>query len=89
MAHVSFTANLKRHVACPPEEAEGATVGEVLRAYFGRHNGVGDYVLDEHGAVRKHMAVFVDGRMIRDREKLTDPVSRDAEVYVMQALSGG
>lgn len=89
MAHVSFTDNLKRHVACPPADADGATVGDVLRCYFGRHPGVGDYVLDEHGAVRKHMAVFVDGRMIRDREKLSDPVSRDAEVYVMQALSGG
>ncbi len=46
-------------------------------------------MLDEHGAVRKHMVVFVNGQMICDREKLSDPVPEHAEVYVMQALSGG
>jgi hypothetical protein len=33
--------------------------------------------------------VFVNGEMIRDRENLSDPVPPEAEVYVMQALSGG
>jgi hypothetical protein len=46
-------------------------------------------VLDEHGAVRPHMVIFVNGRQIRDRISLSDPVSADAEVHVMQALSGG
>ena len=35
------------------------------------------------------MAVFVDGELIKDRVRLTDPVAADGEVYVMQALSGG
>jgi len=45
--------------------------------------------LDEHGAVRKHMVIFIDGTMIRDRMTLTDPVTPSSEIYVMQALSGG
>jgi len=35
------------------------------------------------------MIVFVNGVMIRDRQTLSDSVASDAEVYVMQALSGG
>jgi hypothetical protein len=35
------------------------------------------------------MVVFVNGQPIRDRADLTDPVPDGAEVFVMQALSGG
>ena len=47
------------------------------------------YVLDEHGALRQHMAVFVDGVPVADRRALSDPVPPAAEILVMQALSGG
>ena len=89
MPRVVFTPNLQRHVRCPPCEVAGATVGEVLAAVFSQHPGARGYVLDEHGAVRKHMVVFVDGAQIRDRASLSDPVGPGGEVYVMQALSGG
>jgi hypothetical protein len=39
--------------------------------------------------VRHHIAIFVDGQLLRDRIHLTDAVSPSSEVYVMQALSGG
>ena len=89
MPRVVFTENIQRHVACPPTEVVGHTVREALDAVFVTNARARGYVLDEHGAVRKHMIVFVDGAMIRDRQSLGDPVSPDAEVYVMQALSGG
>ena len=47
------------------------------------------YVLDDQSALRKHMTIFVDGRMIRDRTRLTDAVSESSTIYVFQALSGG
>ena len=34
MAHVSFTKNIQRHVNCPPMEAQGNTVLEVLAKVF-------------------------------------------------------
>lgn len=46
-------------------------------------------MLDEHGRLRKHVVVFVDGTMVADRVALTDAVGPDSEVFVMQALSGG
>jgi molybdopterin synthase sulfur carrier subunit len=86
---VHFTANLQRHVECPSITVEGATAGEALAAVFERNPRARGYVLDEHGAVRKHMNVFVDGRQIHDRTTLSDPVASDSEIWVMQALSGG
>jgi molybdopterin synthase sulfur carrier subunit len=86
---VSFTANLQRHVPCPPCDVEGATVKQALENAFTLHPRVRDYVLDEHGAVRHHVVVFVDGRQVRDRRTLTDAVSEGGQIHVMQALSGG
>ncbi len=89
MARVVFTQNLQRHVACPPSDVTGATVRAVLDAVFAGNERARGYVLDEHGALRKHMIVFVNGAQVRDRDGLADPVPPDGEVYVLQALSGG
>jgi molybdopterin synthase sulfur carrier subunit len=89
MPTVHFTANLTRHVSCPSVHVDGATVGEVLEAVFEQNPRLRGYVVDEQGAVRKHMNVFVDGQQIRDRERLGDAVGAASEIHVMQALSGG
>jgi molybdopterin synthase sulfur carrier subunit len=46
-------------------------------------------VLDDQAALRRHMTIFVDGRMIRDRTRLADAVTDTSTIYVFQALSGG
>lgn len=89
MASVVFTANLKRHVDCPDVEREGDTVREVLERVFAERPTLRGYVVDERGALRKHMIVFVDGEPIRDRAGLSDAVGDRSKIYVMQALSGG
>jgi sulfur-carrier protein len=89
MAKVAFTPNIQRHVACPETEAVGTTVHEVLSAVFAGNPRARSYVLDDQGALRRHMTIFVDGRQIIDRERLTDTVGRHSSVYVFQALSGG
>ena len=89
MPVVSFTANIQRHVSCPQMRVDGSTLRAALDAYFAAHPAAKAYVLDEQGAVRHHVAVFLDGEMLRDRRTLDLPLSNDSEVYVMQALSGG
>ena len=89
MARIVFTANLNRHVDCPIAEAEGATVREALDAVFRNNERLRCYVLDDQQALRRHMAIVVDGRPLRDRVHLSDPVSAASAVYVLQALSGG
>lgn len=89
MARVTFTANLARHLACPPVDAPGETVREVLDQVFAGNQAARSYVLDDQAALRKHMAIFVNGSQIRDRVRLSDPVPSNGEIYVLQALSGG
>ena len=89
MAKVVFTPNIQRHVALPQAEASGRTVRDVLEAVFTDYPEARGYVLDDQSALRKHMTIFVDGRIIHDRTRLTDAVSESSTVYVFQALSGG
>ncbi len=85
MPRVVFTSNLRRHLDVPTTEAPGSTVDQVLRGVFEGNPRLRGYVLDDQGQVRQHVVVFVDG----ERAKLQDPVAEGAEVYVLQALSGG
>ena len=89
MPRVVFTSNLQRHVAVPEREVAGATVAQALAAVFADAPQVREYVLDEQGHVRKHVHIYVDGRRIADRERLTDTVGPRSEICVLQALSGG
>lgn len=79
-------ANGDREVAL---DVEAADVREALDATFDRYPALRSYVLDERGAVRHHVAVFVDGQSLRDKRNLVQPIGTDAEVHVIQALSGG
>jgi len=89
MASVHFTPNLTRHTECPTATLAAATVAELLARYFERWPNVRGFVLDDQGEVRKHVKVLVDGRNLRDRQRLTDALETHSEVYVFQALSGG
>ena len=89
MPRVTFTPNLQRHIVCPVVDVPGATVREVLDAAFAGNAAARGYVLDDQAALRRHMAVFINGVQIRDRVGLSDGVPAGAHIYVMQALSGG
>lgn len=65
------------------------SVAEVLRAVNDIAPGFTDYVLDEHGALRRHIRLSVNDTIVVDRKTLSDHVPEDGTVYVFQALSGG
>ena len=89
MATIRFTSHLVRHRAAPAVVAEGGTVAEVLARGLAGDDLLRSYVLDEQGRVRKHVNIYLDGSLIRDRLRLSDPVGPASEIYVLQALSGG
>jgi molybdopterin converting factor small subunit len=89
MPTLRFASSIQRHVECATREVEGDTIGAALDRYFQDNERARGYVLDDQGRLRQHMAIFVDGRHIRDRKGLTDPVAADAVVDLIQALSGG
>jgi molybdopterin converting factor small subunit len=87
MAEVKFAQNLQRHLSTPPDEVHGTTVGEALQAVLARNPRLRGYLLDERGRLRKQIVVFINGALIEDRLRLTDPIDPASELYVMQALS--
>ena len=89
MPLVRFTPTLQRHVACTDMQVEAPTVRDALQAVFVTTPALRSYLVDEQGALRKHVTVFVDGTPIRDRVRLSDALRPDSDVDVLQALSGG
>jgi sulfur carrier protein ThiS len=89
MVRVSFPQVLQRHVRCPPVDVDGATVRQALDAAFAVHPAVRGYLLDDTGALRAHVTVFVDGEVVRDRRTLAQRIDAAAHIDVFQALSGG
>ena len=66
-------------------ELDGATVGEVLQALEREHPDVKGWILDEHGAIREHINVFVNKEY--GREDTT--VGAQDRLHVLPAISGG
>jgi hypothetical protein len=89
MPTVRFTQNIQRHVACPARQVPGSTLRDALDAYFQTNEPARGYVLDDQGKLRKHMAAFIDGIQISDRDGLSDEVRSDSVIDMFQALSGG
>lgn len=87
---VRFTHHLRRFFPTLEEGVvEGDTVAGVVRTLDRRYPGLAAYLVDDRGALRKHVNIFVGDDLIADRERLTDSTSPEAEVFILQALSGG
>ena len=65
------------------------SVAEILSAVNEIAPGFTDYVLDDHGALRRHVNMCVNDTIVIDKKTLTDRVPDDGTVFIFQALSGG
>jgi molybdopterin converting factor small subunit len=63
----------------------GATVEELLRGLEHEHPAVTGWILDERGAVRRHINVFVNGERVDQRAA----IAATDRVEVLPAITGG
>ena len=90
MPNVQFTRHLETHFpGLTSVDVEGGSLAEVVRALDEHRPGLAAYVVDDQGALRKHVVIFVNGQLLTDRLGLRDPVGPGDQVFIMQALSGG
>jgi molybdopterin converting factor small subunit len=68
---------------------EGATVAEVLRNLDKACPGIGARVLDEKGAVRRYVNVFLNDEDIRFLQELATPVAEGDRLTLIPAIAGG
>jgi len=80
-----FFPQLKNRIITVP----AGTVAEVISAVNEIAPGFSDYVLNEHGALRKHVNLCINNTVVIDKIKLTDYVAENQTVYIFQSLSGG
>ena len=66
-------------------QVRDGTVSESLTALFNEHPGLKNHILDDRGAIRPHVSIFVDGH----RAGLDTEVGEGSEVRVLNAVSGG
>lgn len=90
MPTVKFTYALRRFFPHLKETTvQVASLPELLQAIDSEYPGFQSYIVDEAGALRKHVNIFIDGELIKDRIRLSDSFGENSEVFIMQALSGG
>ncbi len=66
-------------------DLQGVDVGELLRALERRHGALAGWILDERGAIRPHMNVFVNGERCGEQAALKE----GDHVEILPAISGG
>jgi sulfur-carrier protein len=66
-------------------QVDGSTVDEALGDLFRKVPGLRHHILDEFGAIRPHVSVFVDG----DQASLGTRIRPGSDVRVLHAVSGG
>lgn len=84
-----FTPQLRRFLDAPEQMVEARNAREALDWLRAAQPRLAAYLMDETGQVRAHVAVFVGGRLVRAAAELEAPLAEDAEIHLLQALSGG
>jgi len=83
---VSIPSPLRSYTEADEVEAEGSTVAELLADLERRHPGIRFRMIDEQGAIRPHLRIFVNGERVPDTGAELSPGDR---LQILQALSGG
>jgi molybdopterin synthase sulfur carrier subunit len=69
--------------------ADGGTLAEVLASLESRYPGIRSRILDEQGAIRRFVNVYVGNDDVRFLEALDTSTPEGAQVSVIPAVAGG
>ena len=89
MARIVFTPQLRRFVEAPEVETNAVQLRAALEDAFATNPRLRAYVLDDQGHLRPNVVIFVDGKRLREYQRLDEALTADSVVHVLQALSGG
>jgi molybdopterin synthase sulfur carrier subunit len=70
-------------------DASGGTIAEVVRDLEARHPGIGERLLDDGGALRRFVNVYLDDEDVRFLQGLDTTVAEGATVSIIPAVAGG
>jgi molybdopterin synthase sulfur carrier subunit len=70
-------------------EAQGRTVGEVLRWLTETYPGLEERLRDEQGEVRRFINIYVNDEDIRFNQNLETPLKEGDQISIIPAIAGG
>ena len=87
---IHFSPHLRRFIELPDQtQSAKESLPEVIRDLDDRFTGLANYLVHENGSLRQHVNIFLDQRIVMDRQTLSDDLEGVKEIFFMQALSGG
>ena len=69
--------------------AEGATLQEVLDSLDVQYTGIAARVLDDNGALRRFVNIYVNDDDVRFLDGLATPIADGANISIIPAVAGG
>ncbi len=90
MATVRIPTPLRKYTQGKEEvTAAGGTVGDIIADLEKNHPGIKERILDNDGAVRRFVNIFVREEDIRFLQNLETPVKDGDEISIVPAIAGG
>jgi molybdopterin converting factor small subunit len=69
--------------------AEGTTLQEVLDSLDAQYAGIAARVLDDNGALRRFVNIYVNDDDVRFLDGLATPIADGANLSIIPAVAGG
>jgi molybdopterin synthase sulfur carrier subunit len=90
MATVRIPTPLRKYTEGKEEvTVAGTTVRELLANLESSHQGIGERIVDDKGAVRRFVNIFVRDEDIRFLDGLDTSVGDSDEISIIPAIAGG
>jgi sulfur-carrier protein len=89
MITIDFAPSIQRHKTVPSQQLPVGTLAQVLDTACEASEGLRHYIFDDQGAIRKHVAVFINRDMHLPRHDLGRVLHAGDKVLVIQCLTGG
>ena len=70
-------------------DAEGSTVGEVLRALAEQHPATRSQLFSEEGSLNRYVNVYLNDEDVRVLDGLETPVKDSDTLVILPAMAGG
>ena len=89
MIRVVLTSNLQKYYPERDFEIEAHNLLDLLVKMDKTRPLFSAYIIEDDKAVRRHVNIFVNGVVLKDKSRLTDTLKDGTTIHIMQALSGG
>ena len=67
----------------------GVTLGAILDELNQAYPGLGERILDEQGAIRRFVNIFLNDEDVRFLQEKETPVAEKDEISIVPAIAGG